>query len=139
MLFDNFESLIAWIQWVNKILGLAGFEPTSVPLWAVCSTYWTISLLQNKMRQIGFGQVVVLLLLCFLLFGDFNKLKIKLLESSSVIFSFLSKSSRKKGSWTPDLWFWKPLFCLWTILLCFFENFKNLFCFVWYCKVIFWN
>ena len=50
------------------------------------------------MRHIGFGQVLVLLLLCFLLFGDFNKLKTKLVESGSAVFSFLSKNSRKKGS-----------------------------------------
>jgi Sec-independent protein translocase protein TatA len=50
------------------------------------------------MRHIGFGQLLVLLLLCFLLFGDFNKVKTKLLESSSAVFSFFSKNFRKKGS-----------------------------------------
>ena len=50
------------------------------------------------MRNIGFGQFVVLLLLCFLLFGDLNKIKTKVAELSSAVFSFLSKNSRKKGS-----------------------------------------
>ena len=53
---------------------------------------------ENKMRQIGFGQLLVLLVLCFLLFGDLNKLKTKLVESGSTVFSLLSKNFRKKGS-----------------------------------------
>jgi hypothetical protein len=50
------------------------------------------------MRNVGFGQFLVLLLLCFLLFGDFVRVKKKLIELSSIIMTFLSNKSRKKGS-----------------------------------------
>ena len=60
---------------------------------------------------------LILLLLCFLLFGDFFKLKKKLIKISKQVNSYFSKNNRKKGIWTPDLWFWKPLFYLWTIFL----------------------
>lgn len=51
------------------------------------------------MRNIGFGQFLVLLLLCFLLFGDFFRLKKKLIGLGKTTVNFLSKHSRrKKGS-----------------------------------------
>ena len=51
------------------------------------------------MRNIGLGQVLVLLLLCFLLFGDFSRLKKKLIEINKFLNRyFLKKRSRKKGS-----------------------------------------
>lgn len=50
------------------------------------------------MRNIGLSQIVLLLLLCFLLFGDFFKLKKKLIDIAKQINSYLSKNSRKKGS-----------------------------------------
>jgi hypothetical protein len=54
--------------------------------------------LKNKMRNIGFGQFLVLLLLCFLLFGDFAGLKKKLIDFTKLTISFFSKNSRKKGN-----------------------------------------
>ena len=65
------------------------------------------------MRNIGIGQVLVLLLLCFLLFGDAIRLK----KSLSKFLSSIVSDFRKKRNWTPDFWFWKPLFCRWTIFL----------------------
>nr|QYJ09262.1 Sec-independent protein translocase component tatA/E [Pleurosigma sp. mgcode 4] len=62
------------------------------------------------MRNISFGQILILLFLCFLLFGDFISLKKKLLVVIKKFIKLISKENRKKGSWTPDLWFWKPLF-----------------------------
>lgn len=51
------------------------------------------------MRNIGFGQIIILLLLCFLLFGDFFSLKKKLVDLGKNINSYLSqKNNRKKGS-----------------------------------------
>jgi hypothetical protein len=50
------------------------------------------------MRNVGFGQLVVLLLLCFLLFGDFTRIKEKVLEVSHTFINRLSQNSRKKGS-----------------------------------------
>lgn len=50
------------------------------------------------MRNIGFGQILVLILLCFLLFGDFSSLKKKLINVGKQINNYLSKNNRKKGS-----------------------------------------
>jgi hypothetical protein len=54
------------------------------------------------MRNIGIGQILVLLLLCFLLFGDFSSLnksfKKILIDSGKLINSYLSKNDRKKGN-----------------------------------------
>lgn len=50
------------------------------------------------MRNIGFGQIIILLLLCFLLFGDFFSLKKKLVALGKTMNSYLSKNNRKKGS-----------------------------------------
>ena len=50
------------------------------------------------MRNVGFGQILVLVLLCFLLFGDLSNLKKKLIEVSKQINNYLSKNDRKKGS-----------------------------------------
>ena len=50
------------------------------------------------MRNTGFGQILVLLLLCFLLFGDLSSLKKKLTDIGKQINNYLSKSHRKKGS-----------------------------------------
>jgi Sec-independent protein translocase protein TatA len=49
-------------------------------------------------RNISFGQILLLLLLCFLLFGDFYKLKKKLIEIGKQINNYLLKNNRKKGS-----------------------------------------
>jgi Sec-independent protein translocase protein TatA len=50
------------------------------------------------MRNIGFGQILVLLLLCFLLFGDFFSLKKKLVEIGKQVNNYILKNNRKKGS-----------------------------------------
>lgn len=50
------------------------------------------------MRNVGFGQILVLILLCFLLFGDFFSFKKKLIDISKQINNYLSKNNRKKGS-----------------------------------------
>jgi hypothetical protein len=50
------------------------------------------------MRNVGFGQILVLILLCFLLFGDFFSLKKKLIDIGKQINNYLSKNNRKKGS-----------------------------------------
>lgn len=50
------------------------------------------------MRNIGFGQILVLLLLCFLLFGDLSSLKKKLTEIGKRVNTHLLKNNRKKGS-----------------------------------------
>ena len=50
------------------------------------------------MRNVGFGQILVLVLLCFLLFGDFSSLKKKLIDTGKQINNYLSKDNRKKGS-----------------------------------------
>lgn len=52
----------------------------------------------KKMRNIGLGQFLVLLLLCFLLFGDFFSLKKKLIEIGKQLNTYLLKNDRKKGS-----------------------------------------
>ena len=50
------------------------------------------------MRNIGFGQILVLLLLCFLLFGDFFSFKKKLVEIGKQVNNYILKNNRKKGS-----------------------------------------
>lgn len=50
------------------------------------------------MRNIGLGQILVLLLLCFFLFGDFSSLKKSFINTSKSINDFLFKNSRKKGN-----------------------------------------
>lgn len=50
------------------------------------------------MRNVGLGQLLVLLLLCFLLFGDFTRIKEKFLELNNSVKNRLSRNSRKKGS-----------------------------------------
>ena len=52
----------------------------------------------KKMRNIGLGQFLVLLLLCFLLFGDFFSLKKKLIKIGKQLNTYLLKNDRKKGS-----------------------------------------
>jgi hypothetical protein len=49
------------------------------------------------MRNVGFGQLVVLLLLCFLLFGDFTRIKEKVLEVSHTFKIAYLKMTGKKG------------------------------------------
>ena len=48
------------------------------------------------MRNVGFGQFLVLLLLCFLLFGDLNRLKKKLVEISKMFEKRFVDKYRKK-------------------------------------------
>lgn len=51
------------------------------------------------MRNISLGQILILLLLCFLLFGDFVMFKKKLINLIKKLLSFFFKSkNRKKGS-----------------------------------------
>ena len=50
------------------------------------------------MRNISFGQILVLLLLCFLLFGDFSSLKKRFVGISKQVNVYLSENNRKKGS-----------------------------------------
>lgn len=50
------------------------------------------------MRNVGFGQILVLVFLCFLLFGDFSSFKKKLIDVGKQINNYLSKNDRKKGS-----------------------------------------
>ena len=50
------------------------------------------------MRNISLGQILVLLFLCFLLFGDFVGFKKKLLVIVKKCGKFISKKNRKKGS-----------------------------------------
>lgn len=53
-------------------------------------------------NNIGFGQILVLLFLCILLFGDFSKLYLTVTKfftrASKEIKSFLSDNNRRKGS-----------------------------------------
>nr|YP_010139047.1 Sec-independent protein translocase component tatA/E [Lithodesmium undulatum]QQJ94655.1 Sec-independent protein translocase component tatA/E [Lithodesmium undulatum] len=61
------------------------------------------------MANINFSKLIILIIVLFLLFGDFSKLT----ENFKNIFknykNISRKNTRKKGSWTLDLWFWKPL------------------------------
>jgi Sec-independent protein translocase protein TatA len=50
------------------------------------------------MRNISFGQILVLLLICFLLFGDFVSVKKKLIGFVKKSVGFFFKKNRKKGS-----------------------------------------
>ena len=50
------------------------------------------------MRNVSFGQILILLLICFLLFGDFNSLKKKLVNTFKKGFNLFEKTNRKKGS-----------------------------------------
>lgn len=50
------------------------------------------------MRNVGLSQFLVLLLLCFLLFGDIVRVKKKLIELSRSVMTFLSRNVRKKGN-----------------------------------------
>ena len=53
-------------------------------------------------NNIGFGQILILVLLCFLFFGDFSKLYLALKKffknANKEIKAFLSENSRRKGS-----------------------------------------
>jgi hypothetical protein len=52
------------------------------------------------MRNISFGQIIIALLLCFLLFGDLSSLKkyLKVFIEKYNLFSNENKKNRKKGS-----------------------------------------
>ena len=50
------------------------------------------------MRNISFGQILVLLLICFLLFGDYVNVKKKLTGFVKKSLNFFFKKNRKKGS-----------------------------------------
>lgn len=50
------------------------------------------------MKNISFGQVIVLIVLCFLLFGDFFILKKKLNQLKKQFYNFIETKNRKKGS-----------------------------------------
>nr|YP_010242147.1 TatA protein [Minutocellus polymorphus]QTI83148.1 TatA protein [Minutocellus polymorphus] len=65
------------------------------------------------MNNISFGQLIIIALLLVLLFGDLSKIKQvfgSLKDQLSLRKTLIKKKNRKKGSWTLDLWFWKPLF-----------------------------
>jgi hypothetical protein len=48
--------------------------------------------------RISIGQILILLIISFLLFGDFDNLKKKLTDFSKKINTFLNKKNRKKGT-----------------------------------------
>ena len=50
------------------------------------------------MRNISFGQIIIALLLCFLLFGDLSSLKKYLTVIVEKYKVFNNKKNRKKGS-----------------------------------------
>lgn len=50
------------------------------------------------MRNISFGQILILIVLCFLLFGDFFNLKKKLNQLKKQFYGFINTKNRKKGS-----------------------------------------
>ena len=50
------------------------------------------------MRHIGFGQFLVLLLLCFLLFGDFSSFKTFIVDTGKSINLYFSRNNRGKGN-----------------------------------------
>ena len=50
------------------------------------------------MRNISFGQILILILICFLLFGDFVSVKKKLSAFVKNSLDFFFKKYRKKGS-----------------------------------------
>nr|YP_010377337.1 Sec-independent protein translocase component tatA/E [Helicotheca tamesis]QYB23024.1 Sec-independent protein translocase component tatA/E [Helicotheca tamesis] len=62
------------------------------------------------MANINFSKILVLIILFFLLFGDFSVLKKNITKLFKQYNNILKKKKfRKKGSWTLALWFWKPL------------------------------
>nr|QTI83189.1 TatA protein [Minutocellus polymorphus] len=65
------------------------------------------------MSNLSLGQLIIILLLLVLLFGDLSKIKqafSSLSDQLSLRKISVKRKNRKKGSWTLDLWFWKPLF-----------------------------
>lgn len=50
------------------------------------------------MRNISFSQIIVLIIICFLLFGDFFKLKKKLNNLKKQFNNSFSTKNRKKGT-----------------------------------------
>ena len=50
------------------------------------------------MRNIGLGQILVVLLLCFLLFGDLSSLKKLSIETGKWVRTYLSKNRKGKGN-----------------------------------------
>ena len=50
------------------------------------------------MRNISIGQILVLIALCFLLFGDFNSLKKKGKTILKQINNYLTTKNKKKGT-----------------------------------------
>ena len=75
--------------------------------------HWTISLFTKfKIMRINIKQFLVFLLIVLFFFGDFFNIKQKIQNTRKYFNNFLLRLNRKKGTWTPDLWFWKPLFYL---------------------------
>lgn len=50
------------------------------------------------MRNISFGQIIVLIIICIFLFGDFSKIKSYLKVINKNYNTFINKKHRKKGS-----------------------------------------
>lgn len=50
------------------------------------------------MRNISFGQILVLAIICFLLFGDFFNFKKKLITLKKQLRDTFSTKNRKKGT-----------------------------------------
>lgn len=50
------------------------------------------------MRNVSIGQILVLILICFLLFGDFHSIKKKGKTIIKQINNYLNKKNRKKGT-----------------------------------------
>nr|QYB23233.1 Sec-independent protein translocase component tatA/E [Lithodesmioides sp. mgcode 4] len=65
------------------------------------------------MANINFSKILFLIIILFLMFGDFSVLKNNLTKFlkhyNKISKNKPRKQIRKKGSWTLDLWFWKPL------------------------------
>nr|WAQ70088.1 Sec-independent protein translocase component tatA/E [Rhizosolenia setigera] len=54
--------------------------------------------------NISILQIIVILIFSFFLFGDFNKL----IKNLKFFTKKISDKNKKKGTWTLNLWFWKP-------------------------------
>ena len=73
--------------------------------------------------RINLYQIIVIVLLITLLFGDLSKIKKKVQQLGKKNL----KNYRKKGNWTHYLWFWKPMLYLhelFSFLKYFYEKLK---------------
>ena len=54
--------------------------------------------------KISFYQIMIIIFVALMLFGDLSNVQHNLKKYSNKLLKYY----RKKGSWTPHLWFWKP-------------------------------